>query len=193
MTIGQWLARGLDAMPPAGTVGVVSDWFDVGEVDLPAGRVTVADLWHCWPHDGYFSVSTDVPPGRHVVAARGIAFGEHHRVAALRVTLVGSTPRARGVTVGQVNVDSWGVVIGDVETWQAGVTEDDVARLNQSHFGKYAIGCEMATWTLAGRTATFATSFTGLGDGGYPVFDLRDGAGRVVGIECEFIADGAVA
>ena len=163
----RWLAASAGDMPEPGTAGALTDWFELGELHLPGPTVDVVDRWF-----QYEQVRLPVTAGRHVATGRGIAFGDHRRVAGVR--LARGPVAARGDAVGEVGIDSWGVAVFDMAAWTEGVLAADVERFVKSLFGTYVDGAEVVTWSHVGRTTQALVAFTGWGSGGYPVRPCLD-------------------
>jgi hypothetical protein len=175
----RWLSPSVGDYPSPGVVGTLSDWFELGAISVVGPTIDVADRWQ------NFGLTLPIEGGDYRVGARGIDYGGHRRTAAVR--LLRRPGGRRGRIMGEVDVDSWGLSIGEIESWQAGIEPTEIEAFGRSLFGTYVDGCELVTWSLAGRSTSAVVAFTGLGSGGYPVFEWADDGGPV-GFECEFLS-----
>jgi hypothetical protein len=186
-TFDQWIAQSKGDMPDVAAKAVLSEWFDIGVVRFDGKVIHVADRWY----QGGDEIAVAIKPGAYRVQARGAGFGQHRRVAGVRVFREGAQP-AEGEALGEIGVDSWGILIGDFGSLYAGMSEDQVERFQERQLaGTYAKSCEIVTFSprAKGPAIPFVAAFTGLGSGGYPVREVKDGA-AVVGVEVDFIEAG---
>lgn len=182
-----WIKKSKGSMPKEGTSAGHTEWFDIGTIEFASKVLHVGDRWY---HSGDDDPQVKITPGEFRVQAKGAEFGPHRRVAAVRVFADGIEPK-RGKSLGEVDVDSWGVLIGDLVDLYRDIA-DEAARekwWNKNLFGKYAKSVEIVNFKVGSRSLPFVTAFSGLGSGGYAVHTVV-ARGKTVGVEIEFIEAG---
>lgn len=188
MTLKQFLDESSGEMPAEGSVGRAGDWFDLGTIPVTTGKLCFVDPQTFEPDDG---VVVKVPAGTYRVLARGIDFDGHRRVAAMRVQLEGAKPEREGEEVDEASVDRGRLVALDIGDFNARFDVAWADELSETAFDLEIDGAGATDLKIQGQTFRIALAESGFGDGGYPVFKLREGR-RTVGAEVEFIADGTV-
>ncbi len=156
----------------------------VGELQFDSGLVTICDHWTVWPEEG---VTLAVRPGNYRIFVNGKDFGGERRIASVSlIDRLCRTQELRTQEVGEVDVDSWGVIIGQYRAWHDALPEAAQEGLGETQFGTYPDGCELFDLVAGGQRIQVARSFTGFGSGAYPVESLWD-RDQCVGLVCEFI------
>jgi hypothetical protein len=187
-TFAQWITASKGDLPDEGSHAVLTDWFDIGVVRFAGKTINIGDRWL---HGDAGDVTLEITPGSYRVQARGASFGGHRRVAGVRVFLE-KRESVAGKTLGQISVDSWGILIGDLNALYAGMSEDEIESFQEKKLlGKYAHSCEIVSFKPKGNRpdVPFVTAFTGLGAGDYPAIALNDG-NTLVGVRVDFIDHG---
>lgn len=188
MTLKTYLAKSKGRMPKAGSVGRVSEWFDLGTIPVPTGKLGLVDPQTFEVDDG---VLVKVPPGQYRVFAQGIDFAGHRRVAAMRVQLEGTSPKRAGDEVGEVPVDLGMFVAVDVGDFDKRFDLAWADELSEMVLRLDVDGAKVMDLKIQRQKFPLAIAASGFGDGGYPAFRLKEGR-KTVGAEVEFIADGTV-
>ena len=183
-----WLKLSKGSMPKDGVPAVHTKWYDIGTISFTGKMLKVGDLWY---HSDEGDASIKITPGRFRVQAQGAMFGKHHRVAAVRVFSGKAEPKATKA-IGEVLVDSWSIILGDLQDLYADFAEDDTAIdkwRDKNLFGKYARAVEIKEFKVGKRVIPCVIAFAGLGSGGYEAKALKVGS-KTVGIIVEFIEEG---
>lgn len=185
MTLKQRFKKQKGEFPKPGVVGVEGEWLSIGTIDVPKGSLLAVDVTLFNAEDGYVA---KVPPGKYVVEGKAMDFKGHLRVSRVRAYLHGTEP-ALGKQLGETGTDSAMIAIADIKDVDARVPKGDLDAFGELLFEVEVDGGDIKTLDVNGTKVTFAACESGLGDGGYPVFALRQGK-RSVGIEIEFIPPG---
>lgn len=185
MNLADYLKKTRRDFPPAGTVGVESDWLDVGaSLEVTTGALWAGDPYVCNAEDGCV---VNVPAGTYVLQAKGMDFAGRKRVSRLRVVLQGVDQPVVGKTVGETLTDTATMAVCDVAAVDEAIAgENDrfqelVVDHNYKDFG-------VIRFTMA-KPIAIPYVATGFGDCDAPVRVLRSGR-RVVGMEVEFLPPG---
>lgn len=186
MTFEAYMAASEDGWPRKGSVGKISEWYDIGELTVSIGPLCVVDPMLFNAEDG---VSADVPAGEYDVRARGINFDGHRRVSALRLQLSGAVVR-RGDLLREAGVDMATIVAVDIGDFDKRFDMEWADDLSERVFDLCAEAAGVTAIELHGVSFPVAVANTGLGDGAYPVYALIEQSGeRIVGLEVEFLPD----
>ena len=168
--------------PAQGSPGTETEWMHCCGFELKGTRLWVGDLAFVPAEDA--GVSAELPPGKYEIAVMGVAYGEDHRAARLRVA---SSDGALGAELGTFGTD-WGMAgVCDMDRMDGLVERDEEGYMEWlSEF----MGQDFATPGVAAcEPADTKVIYTpsGFGDGTFTVFELRAGD-ALVGLEVEFIA-----
>jgi hypothetical protein len=186
------LAKLLDQedWPEPGITGQAVGWFDVAELPLPSGRMWVGDPGFSWAEladdEG---LRVDLEPGNYRVQALVMAFGEANLIARLRVCAVHAQDFELGEELAEAGTDSASIGVCDavamLAAYQAKFADRNSGALFLEDYDFERAG------TLRiddGPSLVYVQS--GFGDGAGPVYELLANSRRV-GVELEFIAEGA--
>jgi len=176
--------------PPKGTVGVESDWLDVGaEVEVTTGSLWAGDPFVCNAKDGCV---VKVPKGTYVLQAKAMDFAGRKRVSRLRVVLQGAGKPGLGKKGGDTVTDTARMGVCDIVALHeaiAGDFDDFNDRITQFN---YKMDCGVARFEMKAPIAIPYVA-NGFGDCDAPVYELKSRSkskkGRI-GIELEFLAPG---
>jgi hypothetical protein len=187
MKLADYLKKGRRDFPPRGTVGVETDWLDVGaSVEVTTGALWAGDPYVCNAEDGCV---VKVPAGTYVLQAKGMEFAGRRRVSRLRVVREGVDNAAPGKRVGETLTDVGLMAVcdigaldeavgGDYDAFQEGITAHDFKDWGVVRF-------------TVKKPITIAYVASGFGDCDAPVWELRaKGRRGRVGMELEFIPPG---
>ena len=164
--------------------GVLTDWLDFVELDLPTGTLWGGDPFVANAEDG---ACVSVAPGRYLVQAKGVEFSRGERlVARLRVLAPATSPEL-GPLVGQAGTDSGLIAVGDIAALDVlGLHPDAI----QEQIEELVVGDYGLAHLGSHGQAQLAYVATAWGDGTGPVFVLRCGS-TVVGAELDFMGEGS--
>ena len=190
MSFHDYFKASTGGWPRSGSIGLESDWFDVGTLHLPTGELWVGCCFDSMRDDGCV---VRVSPGMHRISIKGMDFEGHRRAARARLCLDSSEKATITAECGQVGVDGGIIAFCDICTFE-NVVLPQYFESFLSEYGKAAMaacfesyGIRSTVFTYAGQSIGVAFMQSGLGDGTYPVYALRSG-GQVVGLEVEFLA-----
>jgi hypothetical protein len=169
--------------PPVGTVGVESDWLEVGSFEVTTGSLWAGDPYVCNAEDGYV---VKVPAGSYLVQAKAMDFAGRKLVSRMRVVHHAAGNPALGKEVGETGTDTAMIAVCDIEALVAAVAGDH-DRFLELVTGHDYKECGIVEFKLK-KVVSMPYVTTG-SDGGWPVFELRAGRRRV-GIELEFMPPG---
>jgi hypothetical protein len=182
--LAEFLRKNKRGDPPAGTVGVESDWLEVGTFEVTTGSLWAGDPFVCNSEDG--SV-VEVPTGSYVVRAKVMDFAGRKQVSRMRVVQQSAVNPALGKEVGETGTDTAMIAVCDMAALDAAIGRDS-ERFQELVTGYDYEDCGIVEFTMKIPVSMPYVS-TGT-DGGWPVFELKVGRRRV-GIELEFISPGA--
>jgi hypothetical protein len=185
MNLDDYLKKNKHDFPPVGTVGVESDWLDVGtSFEVTTGSLWAGDPYICNAEDGCV---VKVPTGTYVLQAKAMDFAGRKRVSRLRVVLDGAEEPAVAKQVGETQTDVAVMAVCDIVALDEAIGGDNdrFQELVMDHNYK---DCGIVEFEVKTPIAIPYVS-TGFGDCGAPVFEVRS-KGRLVGIELEFLPPG---
>jgi len=99
--LADFLKKNKPGDPPVGTVGVESDWLEVGTLQVTTGSLWAGDPYVCNGDDGCF---VKVPAGPYVLMAKAMDFAGRKRVSRLRVFLESAGKLVLGKKVGEADI-----------------------------------------------------------------------------------------
>jgi hypothetical protein len=186
MTLQEYLKKNRHSDPPVGTVGVESDWMELGTLEVTTGSLWAGDPFVCNAEDGCV---VKVPPGLHAVEAKAMDFAGRKRVSRLRVLRQGTQEPVVGEVVGETLTDTGLMAVCDIDALNEAIGGDD-DRFNDLVTQRDYKDCGIVQFRMKGPIAIpyVAPAF---GDCDAPVFELKSGSERV-GMELEFLAPGYV-
>jgi hypothetical protein len=184
-----------DQWPEPGTAGRDLGWFDVAELPLSSGVLWIGDPGFSWAElDAGDGLCIPLEPGRYAVRAFVMEFGEGAFVARLRVCAIDAPAPSLGDELAEAGTDSAAIGVCDAEemlsAYRAVFGSDRNAGaqfLEDFDFHRAGV---LRVEGESGPGLIYVQS--GFGDGGGPVFELKDGERRV-GVELPFIEPGAIA
>jgi Protein of unknown function (DUF4241) len=185
MTLKELILSRVGEFPRSGVQGVEGEWLSIGNLNVSTGSLCAVDAMMLARSEGFV---TKVVPGAYSVQGKGMNFKGHIRVSRIRAFLENSEPKL-GERVGVVGIDTASFAFCDIEDIEK-YTDGEAAKEFWKELERVDIqGGEIVALNVSGEFVRFAACESGLGDGGYPVFALRDGS-RVIGLEVEFIPFG---
>jgi hypothetical protein len=182
VTLGERMRQQVGAWPRKGVRGVEGPWLEVGELDVPTGALCALDPMIFNAEDG---LTLHVEPGTYVVEGRVMDFEGHLRVSRMRAYLKGSIPRP-AERIGETGTDSARVAICDIEDVFDGYDDSLDDQFEEARWNFGTEGGDIITLYAGPHVMQFAVCESGLGDGMFGVFALRD-AGKAVGMDVEFL------
>jgi hypothetical protein len=184
VTLADFLKENNSGDPPGGTVGVESDWLDVGTLQVTTGSLWAGDPYVCNANCGCL---VKVPAGTYVLMAKAMDFAGRKRVSRLRVLLQTAGKPVLGKKVGEADIDTARMAVCDIAAVDDAIG-DDHGRfdelITQHEYGE----CGVVEFRMK-KPIAMPYVDTGFGDGSYPVFELRS-RWRRVGTEMEFLPAG---
>jgi hypothetical protein len=163
--------------------GILSDWLDIGTIELHSGRISVGDAVF-FPGD---QIELDSLPGVYQVQARVIDYGIDRRIGLLRARIPGMTTTP--IHVGAISVDFAVVGVCDHPGFLAALEPfgTDLDQYN-AVYGHKLDAPEGYGRIVLQETPLLAMIFvqSGWGDGQYDVYQLMHN-GSIVGLEVIFI------
>lgn len=138
----------------------------------------------------YECIEIPAAPGSFAVECRGARYGADVRVAGMRAYPVGAAV-VRGKHLKDLPVDLGGIAVVDIAAVHGSMQEDSDAHeewLEDILYGDSDAAAQIARWKPTKTEIPFVDG--GFGDGSYATYELRQGK-QVVGLEVEFIAEGA--
>ena len=184
MKLADFLKKNKPGDPPVGTVGVESDWLEVGTLQVTTGSLWAGDPYVCNGDDGCF---VKVPAGPYVLMAKAMDFAGRKRVSRLRVFLESAGKLVLGKKVGEADIDTATIAVCDI------AAVDDAIGDDRAHFAELITQHAYEDYGVVEfrmkKPIAIPYVATGFGDDSYPVFELRSGRRRV-GIETEFLPPG---
>lgn len=181
--IQRWLDQA-DHNHPGGRAGDVTAPFALGAYPVSSGTLLVMDFWTLHAEE---AVRVPTRTGTHQVYAVGIDLEGARRVSAVWMHHHSADPmELETVYAGSVGVDSWAVVMGDIEPWLSGLNEVENQQLGDSVFGQHADWCERYDLAVGAKRCPVIRSFTGRGSGVYDVYRMQR-RGQSVGAYIEFL------
>jgi hypothetical protein len=184
MTLSEYLKKNRHSDPPAGTVGVETDWLALDTLEVPSGSLWVGDPYVCSAEDGCV---VKVPKGTYSVEAKAMDFAGRKRVSRLRVFRRGATQLTLGKRVGETLTDTGLMAVCDIVALGEAVAGDNDA-FNERVVNHNYKDCGTVRFTMSGPVELPYVA-PGFGDCDGPVYGLRSGRRRV-GIEVEILAPG---
>lgn len=170
--------------PQTGQLGQESEWLSVGTLDLPRGRLGLADLQFLPYADDRMTVALE--PSTYDLHVRVLEYGADVRISRLRL-FRGSSPGVAGAELGETWADTGVVALCDVDRLE----EAEPLANEAAAWGEF-VEAVMEVELIAGADfegVEVAVLMSGFGDGSFPVWELMDG-GKKTGVEVEFIAQG---
>ena len=158
-------------------------WYDIGKLTVDSGNLEIADLGD---REG---LRVRIPPGIFTAQARLIDFAGSLWLTRVRVFAQETSPEL-GFEEGSFHVDLAGCWIADFDTMLRDLSADNLGRLSR-RASAMNVFCDLCSLDLPTKTVNFLACQSGLGDGEYAVFSLKDHR-QTIGIEVEFLKDGHI-
>src|SRR5262245_23156124 len=149
--------------PPVGTMGVESDWLEVGTFEVTMGSLWAGDPCVCNAEDGCV---VKVPPGSYVVQARAMDFAGRKRVSRMRVVQQSAGNPALGKEIGETGTDTARIAVCDIEALYAAIGGDN-ERFQELVTENDFEDCGIVVFKMK-KPVSMAYVSTG-SDGGWPV------------------------
>ena len=185
MNLNEYIHQRTGNFPKRGATGKEGDWLPVGELTISTGSLCAVDPMMFNADDG---VVVKVTPGSYVVEGKPMDFDGHLRVCRIRIYREDTNP-VLGHQVGEVGTDTAQMALCDIDEAYEDFDDAFADDLSDKLLDIAIDGGDIVTLFVGGKTITLAVCESGLGDGGYPVFELRDGQ-KLVGLEVEFLPTG---
>jgi hypothetical protein len=181
--LADYLEKNKRGDPPVGTVGVESDWLEVGTFEVTKGSLWAGDPYVCNAEGGCV---VKIPTGSYRVQAKGMDFAGRKLVSRMRVVHEAAGDPALGKEIGETGTDTAKIAVCDISALDAAIGGDNerFQELITEHDFK---DCGIVEFKMK-KPVSMPYVTTG-SDGGWPVFELRAGRRRV-GIELEFMPPG---
>jgi hypothetical protein len=170
--------------PPIDVYGTESPWLVIGDLAITSGWLWTGDPMVLSRDDG---VAIEVPTGNYTIEGKALDFAGHRRISRVRAFLTDVENPTLGIEVSRMGTECAVATIADIGEIEQAIEESGATEFDEGLWDVINKVCGVAHLALSDQMISFGFVQSGLGDGNYPVYLLKEKT-EVVGLEVQFMA-----